>query len=60
VNVQEQVVPPEADTNEVPGNTEDGLEAGDGSREVRLTMQSGEIETQVDPLRHQNPKCNKQ
>jgi hypothetical protein len=44
----------------VPGNTEDGLEAEDSSVEVRLTMQSGEIETQVDPPRCQNPRRGKQ
>ena len=56
----EQVIHPEADTNEVPGNMEDGLEAGDSSAGVQLTMQSGEIEAQVDPPRRRNPRRGKQ
>ena len=56
----EQVVHPEADTNEVPRNMEDGLEAGDGSAGVQLTTQSGEIEAQVDPPRRRNPRRGKQ
>ena len=56
----EQVVHPEADTNEVPKNMEDGLEAGDGSAGIQLTTQSGEIEAQEDPPRRRNPRCGKQ
>ena len=50
-DVHEQIIHPEADTNVVLGNMEDGLWAGDSSVEVRLTMQSGEIEAQVNPPR---------
>jgi hypothetical protein len=60
VGVQEQAASPEADTNVVPGNTEDVLEVEDSSVEVRLTIESGEIDTQVDLPRHRNPRCGKQ
>jgi hypothetical protein len=39
---------------------EDGLEAENSSVEVPLTMQSGEIETQVDPPKRRNPRRGKQ
>ena len=51
-DVHEQIIRPEDDTNVVLGNMKDGLGAGDSSVEVQLTMQSGEIEAQVDPPRH--------
>ena len=59
-SVQEQAISPECGTSLVPGIMEDGLEAENSGVEVPLTMQSGEIETWVDPPKCRNPRWGKQ
>jgi hypothetical protein len=50
---------PETSINLVPGVMEDCLDAQDTDVEMPLTTQSGQMETQADPPRCQNPRCRK-
>ena len=44
----------------VPGVVKDGLEAQQRGVKLPLTVQSGDVETQLEPPRRQNPKRGKQ
>ena len=59
-SVQEQAISHEYGTSLVPGIMDDGLEADNSGVEVLLMMQSGEIETRVEPPKRRNPRRGKQ
>jgi hypothetical protein len=55
-DTREQAASPKSHTNLLPRVMEDDLEGEGRSLEARLTMQSTEIETRVDPPRRRNPR----
>jgi hypothetical protein len=57
---KEHAVGLEIGINMVPGVTKTGFEVQDGKIEELLTLQSGEIETQVGEQRRRNPRRGKQ
>jgi hypothetical protein len=50
---------PETGINLISGVMKDGLDAQDTGVEMPLMMQSGQMETQADPPRHQNSRHGK-